>query len=95
MLRSIGTAENQLKVMLIYENLYLVAIAAIIGIVLGAFLSWGCVRLILGVVDYFIYSFTPIPFVLETAAFIFISIVLAFSGYSLNHGSIVEAIREE
>ncbi len=95
MLRSIGATENQLKVMLIYENLYLVAIAAIIGIIFGFLLSWGCVKLISGVVDYFIYSFTPIPFILEIAAFIFISIVLAFSGYSLNHGSIVEAIREE
>ena len=94
MLRSIGTTQEQLKELLLFENMYQVAYISVLGIVIGTGSSYLCIQLISNIMDFFVYRVAIVPIIFEIALFIVIGVTLSMWGYRLNKGSIVEAIRE-
>lgn len=94
MLRSIGTTQEQLKELLLFENMYQVAYISVLGIVIGTGSSYLCIQLISNMMDFFVYRVAIVPIIFEIALFIVIGVALSMWGYRLNKGSIVEAIRE-
>lgn len=94
-LRSIGMTDEQLKAMLIIENLYYILFIAIVSILGGIGISFLCVTAASNIVDYFTYTLVIFPIIYEVILFLVIAVLLALVGYKFNTGSIIESIRED
>ena len=86
--------EKQLTWMMIWESVYYVISACIVGLILSVALAFTVVKILIGGIWYFTFRFTLIPAMIVCILLLIVAAILPVIALKIfNKGSIVEKLR--
>ena len=93
-MQSIGMTAKQLTWMMIWESVYYVISACIVGLILSVALAFTVVKILIGGIWYFTFRFTLVPAMIVCILLLIVAAILPVIALKIfNKGSIVEKLR--